>query len=84
MYLPADLDEAVRASGRNLPDLIRLGLEHAEQTRGDRLAAAVERLLVKLQAGYSFVPPADDKAAVATELAALAERMNKLAGQIGP
>ena len=48
VYLSDELDRAVQASGRNLPDLIRAGLEAGERERGDRLADAVERLLVKL------------------------------------
>jgi hypothetical protein len=56
IYLPDELDEAIRASGKSIPDLIRLGLQAGERSRGDRLADAVERMLLKLQDGYSFVP----------------------------
>lgn len=54
VYLPDDLAEAVRASGRSLPDLIRAGLEAVERSRDDRLADAVERMLLKLDSGYTF------------------------------
>jgi hypothetical protein len=84
IYLPDSLDEAIRASGQTIPDLIRIGLEAGQRTRADRLAETVERLLVKLDSGYTFVAPTGDKAALAAELAELAERMNKLSGEIGP
>ena len=83
IYLPDDLDAAIRASGRSIPDLIRLGLEARERPRSDRLAGAVEELTAALASGYRLVPPADDASALAAELAALAERMNKLVRQIG-
>lgn len=83
VYLSDDLDEAVRASGRSIPDLIRLGLEAGERARSDRLAGAVEQLTGQLREGYRLVPPADDASALAAELAGLAERMNKLARRIG-
>jgi hypothetical protein len=54
VYLPDELDRAVQASGKNLPDLIRAGLEAGERERGDRLADVVERLLVKLDSGYTL------------------------------
>lgn len=55
IYLPDELDEAIRASGKSIPDLIRLGLQTGERERGDRLADAVERLLLKLD-GDTFTP----------------------------
>ena len=73
IYLPDDLDEAIRAAGQSIPDLIRLGLESAGRARTDQLTAE----------GYVFVPPADNKAELAAELAELASRMSKLAGQSG-
>jgi Arc/MetJ-type ribon-helix-helix transcriptional regulator len=55
VYLPDELDRAVRASGRSLPDLIRAGLEAGERSRADRLADAAERMLRKLDEGYELV-----------------------------
>ena len=56
VYLPDELAEAIRASGKSIPDLIRLGLQAGDRARGDRLADAVERMLLKLQDGYTFTP----------------------------
>ena len=56
VYLPDDLAEAVRASGKSPVALIRLGLEADGRARGDRLADAVERLLLKLRDGCTFTP----------------------------
>lgn len=57
VYLSDDLNRAVEASGRSLPDLIRAGLEAGERSREGQLADAVERLLVKLNRGCTFEPP---------------------------
>jgi hypothetical protein len=61
VYLPDELDRAYRESGKNLPDLIRAGLEAGERSRSDqladtveRLADVVERLLRKLDDGYTL------------------------------
>lgn len=56
VYLPDNLDAAVRASGKSIPDLIRLGLEAGERARADRLADSVERLTAALENGYTLVP----------------------------
>ena len=56
IYLPDELDRAIRASGKSIPDLIRLGLEAGERARGDRLADGVEKMLRVLQDGYTLVP----------------------------
>jgi len=55
VYLSDELDAAVRASGRTVPELVRLGLEN-ERNR-DRLADQVERLTDALARGYRLVPP---------------------------
>lgn len=56
IYLPDELAEAIRASGKSIPDLIRLGLEAGKRGRADRLADEVERMLRMLQDGYTFIP----------------------------
>jgi hypothetical protein len=56
VYLPDDLAEAIRASGKSIPALIRLGLEAGERGRADRLADEVERMLRMLQDEYTFIP----------------------------
>jgi hypothetical protein len=55
VYLPGELAEAIRASGKSIPDLIRAGLEAGERSRSDRLADAAERMLRKLDEGYELV-----------------------------
>jgi predicted transcriptional regulator len=60
--LPDDLAEAVTASGRSLPDLIRAGLaaEQAgpETDKGEEawLAGVVAELINKLNDGYVLMP----------------------------
>ena len=60
--LPDDLAEAVSASGRSLPDLIRAGLESGPAGPGtDKgeeawLAGVVAELINKLNDGYVLVP----------------------------
>jgi hypothetical protein len=59
VYLPDELDAAVRASGKSVPELIRAGLASLNpptvphDCAGDRLV----RLL--REQGYRIVPPAD-------------------------
>ncbi len=60
IYLSDELDRDVRASGKSLPDLVRLGLEHERQR--DRLAGAVESLLRQLaEQGYQILAPSDPR-----------------------
>jgi hypothetical protein len=61
IYLPDDLAEAIRASGKSIPDLIRLGLAAGERERSDRLADAVENLTGLLREGYRIVPRGEDE-----------------------
>jgi predicted transcriptional regulator len=60
--LPDDLAEAVTASGRSLPELIRAGLEAGQAgpaaDKGEEawLAGVVAELINKLNDGYVLVP----------------------------
>ena len=54
--LPDDLAEAVLASGRTIPDLIRAGLETAKKDEETWLAGVVAELINKLNNGYVLVP----------------------------
>lgn len=53
VYLPDELDEAVRASGKSLPALIKLGLASTapHDCAGDRLVRMLR------EQGYRIVPP---------------------------
>ena len=61
--LPDDLEAAITASGRTIPDLIRAGLQAEERGQEEVwLAGLVAELIGKLNDGYVLVPrkPATD------------------------
>jgi len=52
VYLPDELDRAIRASGKSIPDLIRAGLEAGERDRLTLALEQAEKTLRAIRDGY--------------------------------